>query len=172
MCESKVHAWVKPRASALCASSTTRQAGGSVWKVTPKSMRPLFLFLLTVPPLAELRASAAGVELRHQDTVEFDRGSGWQPQETRAPVGYALFLRGCEDLVGEVNVDLGARHVRPVGQDLLVAPHRLVEGGLVVGSVLGEEPCSGLRVPRLPGPAVGVEPFSECVPVPKHAAPR
>src|SRR5829696_3364686 len=40
MCESKVQAWVKPRASAFCVSSTTRQAGGSVCKVTPKSMLP------------------------------------------------------------------------------------------------------------------------------------
>src|SRR5215212_8447133 len=40
MCESKVHAWVKPRASALLVSSTTRQAGGSVCRVTPKSMLP------------------------------------------------------------------------------------------------------------------------------------
>src|SRR5215210_9176975 len=40
MCESKVHAWVKPRASALFVSSTTRQAGGSVCRVTPKSMLP------------------------------------------------------------------------------------------------------------------------------------
>src|SRR5919107_1735114 len=49
MCESKVHAWVKPRASALLASSTTRQAGGSVWKVTPKSMNPLLLRGLRLP---------------------------------------------------------------------------------------------------------------------------
>src|ERR671917_1959509 len=49
MCESKVHAWVNPSRSALCASSTTRQAGGSVWKVTPKSMSPLLLRGLRLP---------------------------------------------------------------------------------------------------------------------------
>src|SRR5918995_2441307 len=40
MCESKVQAWVKPKASARLVSSTTRQAGGSVCRVTPKSMLP------------------------------------------------------------------------------------------------------------------------------------
>ena len=39
MCESNVQACVKPRRSARWVSSTTRLAGGSVWKVTPKSMR-------------------------------------------------------------------------------------------------------------------------------------
>src|SRR4051794_32654212 len=38
MCESNVHACVKPSFSARCVSSTTRLAGGSVWKVTPKSI--------------------------------------------------------------------------------------------------------------------------------------
>src|SRR5688500_6559495 len=38
MCESKVQAWVKPSASARLVSSTTRQAGGLVCRVTPKSM--------------------------------------------------------------------------------------------------------------------------------------
>src|SRR5829696_1013711 len=44
MCESKVQAWVKPRASARLVSSTTRQAGGSVCRVTPKSMLPPSIF--------------------------------------------------------------------------------------------------------------------------------
>src|SRR5918997_6638607 len=38
ICESKVQACVNPSRSALCANLTTRQAGGSVWKVTPKSI--------------------------------------------------------------------------------------------------------------------------------------
>src|SRR4028119_1516446 len=37
MCESKVHAWVKPSLSALCVNSMTRLAGGFVWRVTAKS---------------------------------------------------------------------------------------------------------------------------------------
>src|ERR687890_839871 len=45
MCESKVHACVKPSRSAFCVNSTTRQAGGSVWKVTPKFM--LFSLVLS-----------------------------------------------------------------------------------------------------------------------------
>src|SRR4051812_46989972 len=36
-CESKVHTWLKPNSSAWRASSTTRQAGGLVWRTTPKS---------------------------------------------------------------------------------------------------------------------------------------
>src|ERR671913_1187354 len=38
ICESKVHACVNPSRSARCVNLTTRQAGGSVWKVTPKSI--------------------------------------------------------------------------------------------------------------------------------------
>src|SRR5215212_9581929 len=45
MCESKVHACVKPSRSALRVNSMTRQAGGSGWKVTPKSM--LFSLVLS-----------------------------------------------------------------------------------------------------------------------------
>src|SRR4028119_473158 len=37
MCESKVHAWVKPSCSAFCVNSMTRLAGGFVWRVTAKS---------------------------------------------------------------------------------------------------------------------------------------
>src|SRR4028118_743985 len=37
MCESKVHAWVKPSLSALCVNSMRRLAGGLVWRVTAKS---------------------------------------------------------------------------------------------------------------------------------------
>ena len=37
MCESNVHACVKPSPSARRVSSITRLAGGSVWNVTPKS---------------------------------------------------------------------------------------------------------------------------------------
>src|SRR5215217_102725 len=36
-CESKVHTWLKPNSSAWRASSTTRHAGGLVWRTTPKS---------------------------------------------------------------------------------------------------------------------------------------
>src|SRR5215204_283612 len=45
MCESKVHACVNPSRSALRVNSMTRQAGGSGWKVTPKSM--LFSLVLS-----------------------------------------------------------------------------------------------------------------------------
>src|SRR5215207_4696781 len=45
MCESKVHACVNPSRSALRVNSITRQAGGSGWKVTPKSM--LFSLVLS-----------------------------------------------------------------------------------------------------------------------------
>src|SRR5829696_7171928 len=38
MCESNVHAFVKPSRSARRVSSTMRLAGGSVWNVTPKSI--------------------------------------------------------------------------------------------------------------------------------------
>src|SRR5919107_2824854 len=45
MCESKVHACVNPSRSALRVNSMTRPAGGSGWKVTPKSM--LFSLVLS-----------------------------------------------------------------------------------------------------------------------------
>src|SRR5215207_2131479 len=105
MCESKVQVWVKPRASALRASSTTRQAGGSVCRVTPKSILAPFL-LLRVPPLAELGAASIRVQLREQDAVDLDRGSGGQPDEIRAPVGDAFSRRRREDLVGEADLIL------------------------------------------------------------------
>src|SRR5947208_12418973 len=38
MCESNVHAWLKPSASARRVMSITRCAGGSVCRVTPMSM--------------------------------------------------------------------------------------------------------------------------------------
>src|SRR4051795_13126540 len=37
MCESNVHTWEKPKASARLARSTTRAEGGVVWRTTPKS---------------------------------------------------------------------------------------------------------------------------------------
>src|SRR3954453_4370658 len=37
MCESNVHTWGKPKASARLARSTTRAEGGVVWRTTPKS---------------------------------------------------------------------------------------------------------------------------------------
>src|SRR6478752_9045630 len=37
-CESKVHTWLNPWASASLASCTVRDAGGLVWRTTPKSM--------------------------------------------------------------------------------------------------------------------------------------
>src|SRR5215213_1128899 len=160
MCESKVHAWLKPRASALFVSSTTRQAGGSAWNVTPKSMSAPSLLLL-VPPLAELRAESVGVQLHQKDAVELDLGSRRHPSEVRTPAGDSLVLRYRDDLVGEVDVLLRTRPFRPVLQDLCVPPGRLVEGGLVVGRILCEQPCRGLRIPRLPGMSVGVEPATK-----------
>src|SRR5215217_1936213 len=44
MCESKVHAYPKPRSSALLVSSTTRLAGGLVCNVMPKSMPSSLIF--------------------------------------------------------------------------------------------------------------------------------
>src|SRR5215217_7413523 len=44
MCESKVHAYPKPRSSALFVSSMTRLAGGLVCSVTPKSMPSSLIF--------------------------------------------------------------------------------------------------------------------------------
>src|SRR5215218_7728128 len=103
MCESNGQACVNPSRSALCVSSTTRQAGGSVWNVTPKSMSAPSLLLL-VPPLAELRAESVGVQLHQKDAVELDLGSRRHPCEVRAPAGDPLMLRYREDLVGEVDV--------------------------------------------------------------------
>src|SRR3712207_3463994 len=146
MCESKVQAWVKPRASAFFVSSTTRQAGGLVCRVTPKSMLARFL-LLHVPPLAKLPAASVRVQLHHKDAVEHDAAVGRKPYEARSPMGHPTVLRRGEDLVGKADVSLRPRRAGPVLEDPVASPERFVEGGLVVGSVRGEEGRRCLGVP-------------------------
>src|SRR5579875_3681213 len=55
-CESNVHTWVKPNSSACRANSTTRAAGGSVCRTTPKSISDQ---VLREPTLDELAVSGA-----------------------------------------------------------------------------------------------------------------
>src|SRR3712207_5768341 len=157
MCESKVQAWVKPRASAFFVSSTTRQAGGLVCRVTPKSMLARFL-LLHVPPFTELRAPSVRVQLHHKDAVEHDAAVGRKPYEARSPMGHSTVLRRGEDLVGKADVSLHPRRARPVLEDPLTPPGRFVKGGLVVGSVRGEQFRRRSGVPLLPGSLVSAEP--------------
>src|SRR5918993_5334679 len=157
MCESKVQAWVKPSVSARLVSSTTRQAGGAVCRVTPKSMLARFLLLL-VPPLAELCAAPVRVQLHQEDAVELDGIVGREPQEARSPVRHSPALRRGEDLVGTADASLRPRHVGPVLEDPVTPPGRFVEGGLAVGRVCGEQVRRRYGVPVLPGSLVSAEP--------------
>src|SRR5215204_6132549 len=157
MCESKVQAWVKPSVSARLVSSTTRQAGGSVCRVTPKSILARFLLLL-VPPLAVLCAAPVRVQLHQEDAVELDGVVGREPKEARSPMHHSPVLRRGEDLVGKADALLRPRHVGPVLEDPVTPPGRFVEGGLVVGRVCGEQVRRRYGVPFLPGSLVSAEP--------------
>src|SRR3954469_19609066 len=54
-CESNVHTWLKPAASAFLASSTTSRAGGSFCRTTPMSI--LWFLLWGFPPRVNSRLS-------------------------------------------------------------------------------------------------------------------
>ena len=61
-CESNVHTWLKPCASASFASCTVREAGGLVCRTTPKSMGLLTTEVLDRPRLRKLPV-ALGAEV-------------------------------------------------------------------------------------------------------------
>src|SRR5215210_9247905 len=91
-CESKVHACVNPSRSARCVSLMTRQAGGSVWKVTPKSISSSSIFSRT-----RGRARRAGRQVDSAGEVSLrtaepgappPEGNAGRPAEQRVePVG-------------------------------------------------------------------------------------
>src|SRR4051812_17806551 len=93
MCESNVHACVKPSCSARLVNSTMRQAGGSVWKVTPKSILLLFYSLFgapTMPPALSARRKLAASRYP------------WGPsgQQVQQQVRYSRREEGEEETVG------------------------------------------------------------------------
>src|SRR4028119_410918 len=92
ICESKVQACVNPRRSARCANLMTRQAGGSVWKVTPKSISSSSIFPGTRGRArrAERQVDSAGEVPLHttEPTTPPSESRAGRPAEQRVePIG-------------------------------------------------------------------------------------
>src|SRR5918997_5541263 len=92
ICESKVQACVNPSRSARCVNLTTRQAGGSVWKVTPKSISSSSIFTGTRGRArhAERQVDPAGEVPLYttEPTTPTPEGHTGRPAEQRVePVG-------------------------------------------------------------------------------------